>query len=226
LEGIFNGHELVIINYYGPTTDKQTEQINYLEKLYPYISELSHKLVMGGDFNTCLVPGLDRYKNKQDKPTKFAESLKNMIDEHDLVDIWRLKNPDTKRYTWRKSGYKGIQQSRLDLWIIANSFIYKTEECKIEASILSDHNIIALKLEELNSKENRGRGIWKLNTSLLKEKEYVDKINLVIDESKERYQNITDKRLKWDVVKMEIRSSTISYASYRSKQKKRKKMKF
>ena len=85
IEGKINGQDLAIINYYGPTTDKQTEQIEYISKLYPHISELSHKLIMGGDFNTCLAPGLDRYKNKNEKPTKFADRLNNLIEEFDLV---------------------------------------------------------------------------------------------------------------------------------------------
>ena len=141
------------------------------------------------------------------------------MNDNNLVDIWRIKNPDTRRYTWRKVVHKGIQQSRLDMWLIANSFIYKMNETSIDTSILSDHNLITLKLEAIGSIKNRGRGSWKLNTSLLKEKEYVNMINIVIEECKDKYRNVSDKRLKWDTIKMEIRSSTISYAVYRAKEK-------
>jgi exonuclease III len=220
LEGKFNGQELGLINYYGPTTDKQSEQIDYFHKLLPYINEISHKLIMGGDFNTCLAPEFDRYKSKDDNPTKFANFLQNTMDENSLVDIWRIKNPETRRYTWRKVVHKGIQQSRLDMWLIANSFIYKTNDTTIDTSILSDHNLITLELETLGSLKNRGRGSWKLNTSFLKEKEYVNMINTLIEEWKDKYRNVSDKRLKWDVIKMEIRSCTISYAVFRAKEKK------
>ena len=65
---------LAIVDYYGPTMDKVAEQIGCMNRLVPIIAELSHKLTLGGNFNTSLTPELDRYRNKQDKCTKLVRS--------------------------------------------------------------------------------------------------------------------------------------------------------
>jgi hypothetical protein len=42
-------------------------------------------------------------------------------------------------------------------------------------------------------------------------------MNQVLDESTHNHKNVKDKRLKWDVIKMDIRGSCISYCSYKNK---------
>ena len=109
------------------------------------------------------------------------ENLSNILDENDLIDIWRIKNPETKKYTWKKCSYVGTQQSWIDYWFIANSFLYRTKKAEIEISVHSDHSMISPNLQGAGSKKQRGRGFWKLNTSLLREAEYVTRINTLID---------------------------------------------
>jgi hypothetical protein len=71
----------------------------------------------------------------------------------------------------------------------------------------------------IENKENepKGRGTWKFNSSLLKDVEYTKKINNLMDECEGKYKDVTDKGLKWDVIKSEIRGATISYSSYKAK---------
>jgi hypothetical protein len=51
--------------------------------------------------------------------------------------------------------------------------------------------------------------------------DYLDKIKSVIADCKEKYQNLEDKRLLWDVMKCEIRADTISYACHKAKVQRR-----
>ena len=78
---------------------------------------------------------------------------------------------------------------------------------------------------EIKSKTNseRGRGFWKLNTSLLKNKDFVNKINNTIDEAVAHHKGLKSYGLLWDTVKMSIRGASISYASHLAKRKRNKK---
>lgn len=59
------------------------------------------KIVIGGDFNIALDSDLDCSGGNPSK----KDSVKNIQDlclDYDLVDIWRIRNPETKRFTWRQ----------------------------------------------------------------------------------------------------------------------------
>lgn len=57
----------------------------------------------------------------------------------------------------------------------------------------------------------RGLGLWKFNNFFLKDKNYL----ILIIESyliiSEKYVNIVDKRLRWELIKMEIRGIIIFF---------------
>ena len=67
-------------------------------------------------------------------------------------------------------------------------------------------------------KATRGPGLWKFNNSLLKDKEYIKQITDSYPIIREKYAGIEDKRLKWKLIKMEIRSITIPFATHKAKQ--------
>ena len=63
-----------------------------------------------------------------------------------------------------------------------------------------------------------GPSFWHFNASLLKDNKYVDEINHYLDQALEKYNDIEDKGLKWDLIKMEIRSSTICFSKNKAKE--------
>jgi exonuclease III len=102
------------------------------------------QLILGGDMNTGLDPLLDKQGGRQERQTKFAKQMNELLEQHDLIDIWRVLNPKKKRYTWRQNSVKGIIQSRLDYWFIANNLVYDVHKCDIQNALYSDHNPINL----------------------------------------------------------------------------------
>ena len=218
LDGKFDGQEISLLNFYGPTQEKLKEQSEYIDILTPMILTRAHKLIWAGDMNVYLDPLLDRHNPNTDKPTETVKRILLLLEEVNMCDLWRVMNPEEKRYTWRKSTYKGCVQSRLDYWLTPNSYFYKVKECKINPSILSDHSVITLKINN-DEKIEKGKGMWKLNVTLLNDPVYIKRINELIEELIEKYKDIKDPRLKWDVIKMDVRGSTISYASYKAKMK-------
>ena len=59
----------------------------------------------------------------------------------------------------------------------------------------------------------RGRGFWKLNTSFLKDEEYIKKIQSIITQTKDEYalDNTVDPNLLWEMIKMKIRETSIEF---------------
>ena len=113
MEGIFKGHDLTILNYYAPTREKVNEQVAILDEILSLITEQTHKLVWAGDFNNCITED-DNFGNQKNIRNNASIKLNNIMEEERLCDIWRIFNEDKKRATWRRSTYKGIQQSRID----------------------------------------------------------------------------------------------------------------
>ena len=87
-------------------------------------------------------------------------------------------------------------------------FIRKSE---IYPSIAPDHKAIYISLSLCNETP-RGCGLWKFNNSLLNNEYYVNKIREIYFQTCSYYSESTDKRLFWEMLKMEIRAATISFS--------------
>ena len=79
-------------------------------------SNSDSNLLIGGDLNDVFIPQLDRYRCKPGVvQTDYVRSWKIACDEFNLVDIWRMMNPNLKCYSWRQGkSAKNLKQSRLD----------------------------------------------------------------------------------------------------------------
>ena len=134
----------------------------------------------------------------------------------ELVDIWRSFNPELKRYTWRRN--KPTIKCRLDYFLTSFSVMNMSENATITPGFRTDHSLISLKLQLHDQK--RGPGFWKLNTSLLVDKDYVDRIKGVIDSSSKFFKSQnTHPDLLWELVKAEVRGESIKYSSFKKKQR-------
>ena len=80
------------------------------------------------------------------------------MDKLNLIDIWRICNPITARFTWRENRAHGIIQSRLDYFICPTNLIYDLKSCEIQNSLYSVHNPVTLELH-INEEQQHGKGI-------------------------------------------------------------------
>ena len=64
----------------------------------------------------------------------------------------------------------------------------------------------------------RGPGFWKFNTALFRDETYVTALKMNLPSFKEKYKEIHDLGLKWDLIKMEIRGFTLQYSKRKAKQ--------
>ena len=93
--------------------------------------------------------------------------------ENDLVDIWRIRNPDNKKFTWRPKN--PIIQRRLDYWFIRDILQEDVVKSEILTSINTDHLAITLEIHSLDDQQ-RGPSYWKFNNSLLEDPVFVQSL--------------------------------------------------
>ena len=222
LDATIDDNQMTLINIYAPTRDNINDQLQFIQELQTSLIEYIDKnLIIGGDFNTYLNPKLDKKGYPKDSQSTYTTSLTELMEVYNLVDIWRVLNPDLKRYTWRGMTRSGQAHSRIDYFMISTNMIYDFNKAIISPSIKSDHSIISISFNLTNSIKH-GKGFWKFNNSLLTDKHYVDKINDVIENTQLEYEYVEDKSLLWDLIKCKIRGETISYSSFKAKENRNK----
>ena len=222
LDTTIDDQNIILINVYAPTKDKPNEQIEFLQTIKDKCSDITDKnIVIGGDLNTYLNPKLDKKGGiENNETTNFSKEVQAFCEGMNLIDVYRVINPDLRRYTWRGMTKRGNVSSRLDYWLISTHMLYDFVETGIKPSINSDHSLITLTFQ-LSDTEMRGRGFWKFNTDLLRDENYVAMVKNKITELNAKYETFNNKSLLWDVIKCELRSETISYSAFKSKERKK-----
>ena len=178
----------------------------------------SSQLIIGGDFNVHLDAEMDNGGGRVEK----KDSVKNIFDiklAYDLVDIWRIRNPDKRQYTWRQK--RPVVQRRLDYWLISDCMQDFIENTDIIPSIKSDHSAITLQINSIEDKV-RGPSHWMFNSSLLEDNTYIELISSSLEVWLKEFDDIHDKQLLWDLVKYRIRQTTISYSKRKAKVRRNK----
>lgn len=212
MEAEVQGSLFLFVNIYAP--NKVQDQCRFFENLNKNIEHFAvnkeHRIIVGGDFNVTLDSDLDCSGGKPFK----KESVKKIQDlclDFDLVDIWRIRNPECKRFTWRQKN--PFIQRRLDYWLINDSSQDDIEKSDIIPSINSDHSAIFLHLNSL---------VWKFNASLIDDDDFVTLINESVPMWLKEFEDITDKRLLWDLIKYRIRQVSIKYSKEKALKKRKK----
>ena len=59
--------------------------------------------IIGGDFNLVLDLNKDKKGDRSETHANSVKTLQSFITELALVDDWRVLNPDTSRYNWRRT---------------------------------------------------------------------------------------------------------------------------
>ena len=122
-------------------------------------------------------------------------------------------NPNKTQFTWH-SNTKPVIFSILDYILISNNLVNFTSSTKIKAGYKSDHSIVNAEFDFI--KINKGPGYFKLNNSLILDKDYQTMIKQNIAETAEINIEANPNTL-WELIKGTIRNVTIKYASAKKK---------
>ena len=200
-----------LVNIYGPNRDNPDFFSNIFETLDNFETD---NIILGGDFNFIQDLNIDKYGGLRNTFIHSRERVRLFCEENQLVDIWRVRNPTEKKFTWQRSNPEIF--CRLDYFFIPLHMSLYVTDSKILPAISTDHSLITVKFQKPDS--CRGPGYWKLNTSLLTDIEYVHLIKQVIKTSiLEQTEDEIDYSVLWELIKFNIKTETIKY----SKQKKK-----
>ncbi len=159
-------HRFLLINVYAPTGG------NKIQKRKDKFTEIQSKIqkytdvefiIYGGDFNTVLDNNFDR-STETTRSDISKKPLIETVNENDLQDIWRTFHPDDKQFTCKST--LGTY-SRLDRFYISKATMHYFTKCEIVPFPHSDHQKVLLVFDF--DKIERGKGAWKMNTSILQQ---------------------------------------------------------
>ena len=92
-----------------------------------------------GDFNTPLTP-MDR--STKQKINKETQTLNDIINQLDLIDIYRTFHPKTMNFTFFSRAHRTF--SRIDHILGHKASLGKFKKIEIISGIFSDHNAVRL----------------------------------------------------------------------------------
>ena len=95
---------LILVNYYAPNVE--SEQLKVLDEPGHIFNQLqiseNTTFIWDGDFNLFFDVDLDAERGSPKLKIKSLSKLLSMKSENDLCDIYRIRNPEAKRFTWRR----------------------------------------------------------------------------------------------------------------------------
>ena len=216
-----DSEKLLVINVYAPCINQ--EKSMFFDNLNCHLNThlkdyLHHHHILLGDLNIAREP-LDIVAGAP-HPSGVRASLNNCINGMGLVDAWRLLHPNEKTFTWSKTCKKPPKNwcnsaRRLDYVFLSESLAPFTKFCNIKNFGFSDHRAVTAHLEF--SAFKNGKGLYKLNTSLLKDHDYINIISQEINSTIEEYQSLNS-HLLWDMVKLNIKETSQQYSRYKSRE--------
>ena len=116
---------------------------------------LEKNLILAGDVNIDLDYFLGT-SNVSNSVPNYKFYLQKLVDDLDLVDIWRLKHPQKKRFTRHEKTRYGFAQSQIDFFLISCHLACATISTDILSSIKSDHSLLFLNLSVIEQQKRQG----------------------------------------------------------------------
>ena len=116
LDPFFDNNPVILVNYCAPNVE--TDQMTVLDEITHIFDkvEISENttFIWGGDFNLFFDINLGADGGSPKPKVKSVSKLLLMMSENDLCGIYRMRNPEEKRFTWRRK--TPFKQRRLDFF--------------------------------------------------------------------------------------------------------------
>ena len=139
--------------------------------------------------------------------TEKQNELEHICNNLDLVDIWRVKHPSDRTFTW--SNKNKSLQSRIDFWLISAELQYKVESAVSEPAVLTDHKAISIKINMSSTRTKLSRDYWKLNSRILQNEDFQLTTQKVIEQYWSHAKACNEYRNNWELMKFQIRQVAI-----------------
>ena len=137
--------------------------------------DVSVPTILCGDFNCVLDRSVDRrWVAQDDYSQESVRALSALLDTAAVTDVCRYLHPSSSSFTW--SRWDGTAASRIDLIGCPYAWLSQVSSSDIHPCPFSDHCAISV-VFSITEAAQPGPGVWKLNTSILDDAEYVELIS-------------------------------------------------
>ena len=129
---------------------------------------ITSNTILVGDFNMVLDPLQDKFSSSMfHGPERSRSTLRELMDQHNLLDVWRTLNPDSDRFTYNRSEHA----ARLDRILIPEELFDRSVDADILVTKIPDHYPVTLTLN-LNTVK-KGNDRYFMNVSLLRNETFM-----------------------------------------------------
>lgn len=204
-------NRIVLANVYGPNWDDE----NFFRNFFFSLPDLhSHQLILGGDFNCCLDPLLDRSSTKLSAVSKSAKTIQIFMEQYAISDPWRFFNPGIKQFSFFSPVHNTF--SRIDMFLIDNKLLSSVKLCSYNPIVISDHATVILDVSFPGRPPSRAP--WRFDSLLLSDDDFIRTINSQIDLFIATNVNIdVSAATIWETCKAFLRGEIISYSAHQRK---------
>ena len=221
-------------NIYGPNDDDPNFYSKFTDLLDSFQTD---HVIIGGDFNFVIEPNVDSFNYAREYNTNAKRNFLNFAQSNELIDIWRVKNPNSLEYTWSRTN--PLKCGRLDMFFVNTELIESIPRVTIKPGYRTDHSCLTMTVQVMEIE--KGPGIWKLNESILKNSEYIELVNSTIKNTvyqyaipvynieylsdSNNYENIDftiKESLFYETLLMLIRGETVQYCKRIARTRRRK----
>ena len=208
-----SGHKLTLCNIYAP--NNQANQLQFMQQLNNCIIDKTEhtSLIAGVDWNGTLSQK-EKIGCAPWRPTICSNLVFTIREMFDLVYNEKVRHSKLRNFTYESKSLK--VKSRIDFVLVAKNLTLSLKSKKIYLAIVPDHYAISMSLS-LPNLCPRGPAFWKFNNTPLNDEQYVTKVRDTYSKGRNYYCHLIDNRLFWEKIKIEIRSTTISYSKSKCK---------
>ena len=150
------GEPYVILNCCAPNEEKG--QVKLFKDISGHLNSLDIPLgcnfICARDWNRIFDTKMDSLGGKSKLKRKSIYQLKTLMSSYSLIDIWRIRNPILRQFTWRRKNPR--QMSRID-FLVSGDIQSEAKSCEFLFPLSSDHSPVKLKVQSIST-DMRGRG--------------------------------------------------------------------
>ena len=97
---IDNKYSITLVNLYGPNRDNPNFYSELSDKINDFFD--TDFIIMCGDWNVVQDYQLDCFNYLRENNPKNKIEIEKLKSKFNLVDPWRIKNPNVRKYTWSR----------------------------------------------------------------------------------------------------------------------------
>ena len=152
---------------------------------------------------------LDKHLSKSPQKSNSCIRLNTLTDNLNLIDIWRLKHPTAKDYSFFSPVHKSY--SRIDYFLVDSKLLSVVETVTYHSIVVSDHAPLSMVLK---IGEVAGRIQWRFDPTLLSDEQFANFLHEQISHfiTDNDTGDVDDSTL-WEALKAVIRGHIIAFVT-------------